>query len=89
MILLQLQGIQHHGAAAHPYQYQKIVTMYWYRDRHSGSAESIMTGHGRGMEEEEGSAVSDYYAQHFADWLESFWLATEFGLTIFNWSLSV
>ena len=38
---------------------KKIVNMYWYRERHSGSAECIMTGQGRGMEEEEGSAVSD------------------------------
>ena len=35
-----------------------VMTMYWYRDRHSGSAE-CMTGKGRGMEEEEEIAVSD------------------------------
>ena len=31
------------------------------------SAECIMTGKVRGMEEEEGSAVSEDCAQHFAD----------------------
>ena len=36
-----------------------VMTVYRYRDRHSCSAECIMTGKGRGMEEEEGSAVSD------------------------------
>ena len=41
--------------------------MCWYTDRRSGSAECIMTGKGREMEEEEGSAVSDHRTQHFAD----------------------
>ena len=36
-----------------------VMTLYWYRDRRSGSAECIMTGKGRGMEEEEENAVSD------------------------------
>ena len=36
-----------------------VMTVYWYRDRRSGSAECIMTGKGRGMEEEEENAVSD------------------------------
>ena len=36
-----------------------VMTVYWYRDRRSGGAECIITGKGRGMEEEEGSAVSD------------------------------
>ena len=36
-----------------------VMTVYWYRDRRSDSAECIMTGKGRGMEGEEGSAVSD------------------------------
>ena len=36
-----------------------VMTVYWYRDRRSCSAECIMTGKGRRMEEEEGSAVSD------------------------------
>ena len=35
------------------------MTVYWYRDRRSGSAECIMTGKGRRMEEEEENAVSD------------------------------
>ena len=35
-----------------------VMTVYWYRDRRSGSAECIMTGKGRRMEEEEGSAVT-------------------------------
>ena len=35
------------------------MTVYWYRDRRSGGAECIMTGKGRGMEEEEENAVSD------------------------------
>ena len=45
------------------------LIMYWYRDRSSGSAECIMMGKGRGMEEEEVSAVSVSYdcTQHFAD----------------------
>ena len=41
--------------------------MYWYRDRHSGSAEYIMTGKGRGVEEEEENIVSDDRAHHFAE----------------------
>ena len=41
--------------------------MNWYRDRRAGSADCIMTGKGRGMDEEEGSAVSDVRAQHSAD----------------------
>ena len=36
-----------------------VMTVYRYRDRHSCSAEYIMTGKGRGMEEEEENAVSD------------------------------
>ena len=46
-----------------------VMTVYWYRDRRSGSAECIMIGKGRGMEEEEEeeNAVSDDRAQHFAD----------------------
>ena len=36
-----------------------VMTVYWYRDRRSGSAECIMTGKGREMEEEEENAVSD------------------------------
>ena len=36
-----------------------VMTVYWYRDRRSGSAECIMTGKRRGMDEGEGSIVSD------------------------------
>ena len=36
-----------------------VMTVYWYRDRRSDSAECIMTGKGRGIEGEEGNAVSD------------------------------
>ena len=36
-----------------------VMTVYWYRDRHSCSADCIMTGKGRGMEEEEENVVSD------------------------------
>ena len=43
------------------------MTVYWYRDRCTGSAECIMTGKRVGMEEEEGSIVSDVHAQHSAD----------------------
>ena len=43
-----------------------VMTVYWYRDRRSGGGECIMTGKGRGMEEEE-NVVSDDRAQHFAD----------------------
>ena len=36
-----------------------VMTVYWYRDRRSGSAKCIMTGKGRGMGEEKGNVVSD------------------------------
>ena len=36
-----------------------VMTVYWYRDRRSDSAECIMTGKGRGIKGEEGNAVSD------------------------------
>ena len=36
-----------------------VMTVYWYRDRRSDSAECIMTGKRRGMEGEERNAVSD------------------------------
>ena len=54
------------GPAVPVSKYQ-IEIMYWYRDRRSGSAECIMTGKGREMEEEEENAVRDDRAQHFAN----------------------
>ena len=36
-----------------------VMTVYWYRDRCTGSAECIMTGKRIGMDEEEGSIASD------------------------------
>ena len=49
-----------------PVSKNQIEIMYWYRDRRSGSAECIMTGKGRGMEEQEENAVTDGRAQLFA-----------------------
>ena len=54
------------GPAVPMSKYQ-IEIMYWYRDRHSGSTECIMSEKGRGMEEEEENAVSDDSTQHFSD----------------------
>ena len=42
-----------------PVSKYQIEIRYWYRDRHLGSAECIMAGKGRGMEEEEENAVRD------------------------------
>ena len=41
-----------------PVSKYRIEIIYWYRDRRSDSAECIMTGKGRGMEEQEENAVS-------------------------------
>ena len=42
-----------------------VMTVYWYTDRRSGSAECIMMGKGRGMEEEECCQCDDC-TQHLA-----------------------
>ena len=58
------------------------MTVYWYRDRHSGRSECIMTGKGRGMVEEEGSIVSAVRAQHSADLRGILGRLLRIGLTI-------